>query len=159
MKSIFNYYKSIFLALRSLWQGMKLTGYYFSHPKKMLVQPYPENRDTLVIPERFKGHLRLIHDAENLHACTACGICEINCPNGTIKILSKMEEQEDGKKKKVLDKWMYHLGLCTFCGLCVDACPSDAISFDNTFEHSAYKSTTLNKVLNNPGSKLKSTVK
>jgi len=159
MKSIFNYYKSIFLALRSLWQGMKLTGYYFSHPKKMLVQPYPENRDTLVIPSRFKGNLTLIHDAENLHACTACGICEINCPNGTIKILSKMEEQEDGKKKKVLDKWMYHMGLCTFCGLCVDACPSDAIAFDNTFEHSAYKSTTLNKVLNNPGSKLKTTVK
>lgn len=155
MRRIFNYYKSIILAFNSLWQGMKLTGYYFTHPKEMLVQPYPENRETLVIANRFKGMLTLKHDTQNHHSCTACGICEINCPNGSIKILSKMEEQEDGKKKKVLDKWQYHMGLCTFCGLCVDACPSGAIEFNNTFEHSAYKSTTLNKVLNNPGSKLK----
>jgi len=159
MRSIFNYYKTIFLAFRSLWQGMKLTGYYFTHPKEMLVQPYPENRESLVIPSRFKGNLTLIHDTENLHACTACTICEINCPNGSIKIITRTEEQEDGKKKKVLDKWEYHMGLCTFCGLCVDACPSDAIAFDNTFEHSAYKSQSLNKVLNNPGSKLKPSVK
>ncbi|WP_320051726.1 4Fe-4S binding protein [uncultured Acetobacteroides sp.] len=159
MRRIFNFYKSIFLAIRSLWNGMKLTGYYSTHPKMWLVQPYPENRDTLVIPSRFKGNLTLKHDAENFHACTACGICEINCPNGTIKIISAMEEQEDGKKKKVLDKWQYHMGLCTFCGLCVDACPSEAIEFENTFEHAAYKSTTLNKVLNKPGSKLKPAVK
>lgn len=159
MRYLYNYFKTIFLAFRSLWQGMKLTGYYFTHPKEMLTQPYPENRDKLVIPSRFKGELILTHDENNEHTCTACTICEMNCPNGSIKIISKQEEQEDGKKKKVLDKWQYHLGLCTFCGLCVDACPSDAISFTNTFEHSAYRSTTLNKVLNKPGSKLKANVK
>ena len=36
--------------------------------------------------------------------CTACGLCSINCPNQTIKITSHMEETEEGKKKKVLDR-------------------------------------------------------
>lgn len=159
MKSLYNYIKTILLAFHSLWQGMKLTFYYFSHPKEILTQEYPENRDTLVIPGRFKGNLTLIHDENNEHACTACTICEMSCPNGTIKIISKTVEMEDGKKKKVLDKWQYHMGLCTFCGLCVDACPSNAIAFNNTFEHSVYNSQQLNKVLNNLGSKLKANVR
>lgn len=32
------------------------------------------------------------------------------CPNGTIKIITDTIETEDGKKKKVLDKWIYNLG-------------------------------------------------
>jgi hypothetical protein len=35
-------------------KGMKLTGYYALHHKKeKITQQYPDNRDELVLPERF----------------------------------------------------------------------------------------------------------
>jgi NADH-quinone oxidoreductase subunit I len=92
------------------------------------------------------------HNEKNEHKCTACGICEMNCPNGSIEILSKMVVQEDGKKKKVLEKHIYHLGMCTFCNLCVKTCPSNAIVMGNDFEHAVFNRAKLTKVLNQPGS-------
>ena len=41
--------------------------------------------------ERFKGEVTMPHDEKNEHKCTGCGICEINCPNGSIEIISKFE--------------------------------------------------------------------
>jgi NADH-quinone oxidoreductase subunit I len=64
-------------------------------------------------------------------------------------------ETEDGKKKKILDKWVYNLGMCTMCAQCIDACPQDAIVMKNSFELSVYNRNDLIKVLNKPGSKLK----
>ncbi|MCC6684648.1 MAG: 4Fe-4S dicluster domain-containing protein, partial [Bacteroidia bacterium] len=79
---------------------------------------------------------------------------EIACPNGTIKIITKQEIQPDGKKKKRIDTFVYHLELCTMCNLCVVACPSDAIVMGQNFEHSVYDKKQLKKVLNKEGSKL-----
>ena len=42
-----------------------------------------------------------------------------NCPNGTITVTSQMVETEDGKKKKVLDKYIYDQGICMYCEVCV----------------------------------------
>src|SRR5574344_1199523 len=97
------------------------------------------------------------HDENNEHACTDCGICEMNCPNGTIKVLSKMIDPEEpgAKPKKVLDKHTYDLGMCTFCNLCVITCPSNAIKFENSFEHSLYTREKLKHQLNKEGSKLR----
>jgi len=155
MKSLFRYFRSIFLAFKSLWTGMRLTLYYFSHPKTILTQQYPENRETVYIPEAFRGELILEHDENNEHRCTACKICEITCPNGTIKIIQLVEETADGKKRRKLDNWVYNLGMCTFCSQCVEACPQNAIKMKNTFEHSVYNRRELIKQLNHPGSKLK----
>jgi NADH-quinone oxidoreductase subunit I len=77
----------------------------------------------------------------------------MNCPNGSIEIISRMEEI-DGKKKKVIDKHIYHLGMCTFCGLCVKTCPSDALAFGQEFEHAVFERGQLTKVLNKPDSQL-----
>ncbi len=136
---------------------MKLTLYYFTHVRKEnITEQYPENRTTTInIPERFAGEVVLIHNDDNEHNCNACTLCEMACPNGTIKIIVATKETIDGKKKKVLDKWVYNLGLCTFCGQCIDACPQDAITMKNTFEHSVYNRNDLIKILNKPGSKLK----
>lgn len=122
--------------------------------KKVTAQ-YPENRATLVISERFRAELTMPHDENNEHACTACGICQMNCPNGTIKVISRTIETEDGKKKKVLDKYIYDLGMCTFCNLCVITCPSDALKFENTFENSVFTRSKLIETLNKEGSKLR----
>ena len=64
--------------------------------------------------------------------------CEMACPNGTIKVVQKTIETEDGKKKRVLDDYIYDLGECMFCELCVNACPHEAIKFVNDFENSTF---------------------
>ncbi len=153
MNSIVKYFKDIFGAVGALLKGMRVTGHYFVHPGQIVTQQYPENRDTLEMFDRFKGEVVMPHNENNEHKCTACGICESNCPNGSIEIISQMAEV-DGKKKKVLVNHIYHLGMCTFCNLCVKTCPFDAIKMDQTFEHSVFDRTKLTKVLNQPGSKL-----
>jgi NADH-quinone oxidoreductase subunit I len=155
MKQAIHYLNSIFFAIKSFATGMRLTGSYFFSPRKILTQQYPENRETIYIPERFRGQLVLPHDGNNEHKCTGCTLCELACPNGSIKIITITEELEDGKKKKKLDTWIYNLGMCTFCNQCVEACPSDAIEMNNAFEHSVYNRQELVRVLNKPGSKLK----
>lgn len=153
MASVSEYFKGLFNGIGSLATGMSVTIKELFTPK--LTEQYPENRDTLVLPDRFRGELVMPHDENNEHACTACGICQMNCPNGTISIKSEMVENEEGKKKKVLREYHYNLGMCTFCNLCVLTCPSDAIKFTTTFENAVFTREKLNQRLNNEGSKLR----
>jgi len=99
------------------------------------------------------GEVVLTHDENNEHRCTGCSACEVACPNGTIEIISKKEEI-DGKPRKVIDKFVYHLQMCTFCNLCILSCPTDAIKMSQDFEHAVFDRSKLTKVLNKPGSKL-----
>ncbi|MBA3647359.1 MAG: 4Fe-4S binding protein [Chitinophagales bacterium] len=150
-----NYFKEIYGAVKSLLTGMRRTGYYFTHHKEIITQQYPDNRATLIFPERFRGEVIMPHDENNEHACTGCTACELACPNGTIKIITKSDITPEGKKKKAIDTFVYHLELCTMCNLCIEACPTDAIKMAQTFEHSVYDRSRLTKVLNLPGSKLR----
>lgn len=149
-----DYIKDIGGALKSLLTGMKRTGYYFTHHKEIITQQYPDNRETLVLPERFRGEVVMRHNENNEHRCTGCTACELACPNGTIKVVTKFDVTPEGKKKKAVDKFIYHLELCTMCNLCIEACPTDAIRMAQTFEHSVYDRAQLTKVLNKPGSKI-----
>ncbi|MDO9511072.1 MAG: 4Fe-4S dicluster domain-containing protein [Bacteroidales bacterium] len=149
------YFSDIFNAIISLMRGMKVTLSYFVRPSTIITQKYPENRDTLVMFDRFKGEVIMPHDENNQHTCTGCGICEINCPNGSIEIISVMNVTEEGKKKRAIDKHIYRLGMCTFCGLCIKTCPSNALAWGQEFEHAVFDRTKLNKVLNKEGSSLK----
>ena len=155
MRYLAMYIGTILRALNSLRKGMRLTGYYFTHHKEIVTQQYPENRKTMFIGDRFRGEVVLTHDENNEHRCTGCSACEIACPNGTIRIISKFEiDPETQKKKKAIDEFVYHLGMCTFCNLCIVACPTDAIVMAKDFEHSTYDRKPLTKILNKPGSKL-----
>jgi NADH-quinone oxidoreductase subunit I len=149
-----DYIKDIYGAVKSMAIGMKRTGYYFTHHKEIITQQYPDNRDDLVLPERFRGEVVMSHTESNEHRCTGCTACELACPNGTIKIITKFDVSPEGKKKKAIDKFIYHLELCTMCNLCIEACPTNAIQMAQNFEHSVYDRAQLTKVLNKPGSKL-----
>ncbi len=155
MRSIFQYFKEIFKALSTLWAGMRITGKYFLSPRQVVTEQYPENRSTLKMTDKFKGEVVMPHDENNMHLCTGCGICEVNCPNGSIEIIIKKEPDENGKPKRMLDKHVYYLSMCTFCGLCIKTCPSDAIVWGGEFEHAVFDRKKLTKVLNKPGSSLK----
>jgi NADH-quinone oxidoreductase subunit I len=96
----------------------------------------------------------MVHNAENQHHCVACGLCQMACPNGTIKVISETREDEEGKKKKYLVKYEYNLGSCMFCQLCVNACPHGAIEFSNDFENAVFEKEKLVQTLNHEGSTL-----
>ena len=131
MSNIIQYFSEVGKGIKSLVTGMAVTGKEFVTPK---VTEHPENRATLDISDRFRAELTLKYDSEGRHKCIGCGICQMNCPNGTIQLTTKMVELPDGKKKRKLDKYMYDLGSCTFCMLCVTTCPQGALEFSNDFE-------------------------
>ncbi len=141
--------------MKSLLTGMKLTGYYFTHLKEIVTEEYPDNRATLKMAERFRGEVIMPHDENNEHNCTGCQSCELSCPNGSIKIITKQILTPEGKKKKAINTWVYHLDMCTMCNMCIEACPTTAIVMGQNFEHSAYEKKYLKKILNKPGSKVK----
>ena len=150
---IVKYIKEVYGGVKSLLTGMRRTGYYFTRHKQIITQQYPE--ELPVLAERFRGEVVMLHDEANEHACTGCTACELACPNATIKIVTKFDITPEGKKKKAIDKFVYHLELCTMCNLCIVACPTDAIKMAQTFEHSVYDRSLLTKVLNKPGSKIR----
>ena len=145
MGSVKDYFSSLGTGIASLLKGMQVTGKELVTRK--ITEEYPDNRLDGPAAPRFRAELRLKYDAEGNHKCTACGTCERNCPNGTIKIESKMVDTLAGKKKK-LDRYIYDLGSCTFCQLCVTTCPTNALEFSNDFEQAVFTRDKLIKKLN-----------
>lgn len=153
MNSIGRYFSNFFKALKSLLIGMKTTLKIFF--RKKTTECYPENRKKdLYISPLYRGRLEMIHTADNHHHCVACGICQMNCPNGSIHVESEMVTDAEGKKTKVLKAYTYDLGRCMFCELCVRTCPHHAIQFTNQFENAVFTRSKLILTLNHPGSSL-----
>lgn len=151
MSNFNEYIKGYYQGVKSLLIGMRTSMKVFC--QKKVTEQYPENRHTtLHIAERHRAMLVMPHDEEGNNRCIACGLCQMTCPNGTIRLTTEMRETEDGKKKKFLVKYEYNLGSCMFCQLCVNACPHDAICFTNDFENAVFQKEklvlTLNKIKN-----------
>ena len=137
------YFGKLFHGIGTLLTGFKVTGREFF--TKKVTEEYPDNRDTLEISPRFRGRL-VMPDPQK---CIACGLCQINCPNDTIKVVSEMlVDEETGKKKKNLVSYDYDLGACMFCQICVNVCPHDAICFSTEFENAVYDREHLKLTLN-----------
>ena len=124
----------------SLLKGMGVTFHYLSHPSTVVTQQYPENRETLKMPERLRAQLSLNHDENDLHKCTACHICEEACPNASIHVL---ERPTPALSKTELDAFIWRLDSCTFCNLCVMVCPFQCLKMKSTFESAVYDQRTL----------------
>ena len=82
-----------------------------------VTQQYPENRDELRFPERFRGMVVMPHDQEGEHKCTGCTLCFRNCPYGAIT----------GEKKKV---HVIDQEKCKRCNICYEVCKFDAVKVD-----------------------------
>jgi NADH-quinone oxidoreductase subunit I len=127
-----------------LFKGMGVTLRYLARPKRIVTREYPENRDTLAFPERFRGQVVMPHDEQGEHTCTACTLCEKACPNGSISILTT----KNLASKRVLGQFVYRLSSCTLCNLCIEACPFDAIKMGHGFEMASYNREDLDLILN-----------
>jgi NADH-quinone oxidoreductase subunit I len=135
---------SLLADVKSLLSGMWVTLKYLLQPRRVVTRQYPENRETLKFPARFRGQVVMPHDENGDHNCTACLLCEKACPNGTISILST----KGVSGKRVLGKFVYRFSQCTLCNLCIEACPFDAIRMGHGFEEASFRREDLVRVLN-----------
>ncbi|MBI1948656.1 MAG: NADH-quinone oxidoreductase subunit I [Deltaproteobacteria bacterium] len=106
-------------------------GSYFDKKRLVTVQ-YPEER--LTPKENFRNIPFLVFDgdAETGLRCTACKICEQECPPQCIFIELLTDEKGISKKKpKVFD---IDMTVCMNCGICAEVCPFDAIKMDSEYE-------------------------
>lgn len=144
-----NIFQKTVQGARGLLSGMGLTFGYFVRPATVITQQYPENRDTLQLPERTASRIDLIKDeATGKYKCTACGLCQRACPNYSIRV-DRVKDPATNKLK--LTTFVYHLERCTMCGLCVDACKFDALEMTKPFENAAYDTDQLTLILNDGG--------
>jgi NADH-quinone oxidoreductase subunit I len=129
---------------KSLVTGMGITLRYFTHPSEIVTAEYPDNRETLKFPARFRGRVVMPHDESGEHKCTACTMCEKACPNGSISILAT----KNVAGKRVLGRFVYRLSQCTLCNLCIEACPFGAIEMGHDYEMASEKKEDFDCVLN-----------
>ncbi|MCL4416855.1 MAG: NADH-quinone oxidoreductase subunit I [Actinobacteria bacterium] len=107
-----------------LIKGLKTTlKAFFSKPVTLL---YPYRK--VEIADRGQGLIRLRMKQLDppVYRCTACGICEKNCPQHCITVVKK-----EGEKQPEI--YMVNYGLCMFCRICIDVCPFGALQ--QTQEH------------------------
>ncbi len=126
---------NVVYSVKSLGTGMKVTGGYFVRSSTIVTRQYPENRATLKFPTRFRAQLRMIHDENGFHNCTACKLCEKACPNLSIRVVTRRNPVTN---KQELDRYIYRQDSCMVCNLCVQACPFGALEMSPEFESAVY---------------------
>ncbi|MBI3535475.1 MAG: 4Fe-4S binding protein [Deltaproteobacteria bacterium] len=129
------FFKKIISGVISLGKGMRVTFYYLVHPKTVVTQQYPENRNDLKIFDRFRIRLTMVHDEHGFHKCTACTFCEQACPNGSIRVYSQKGKTSN---KTELNSLIWKMDRCTFCNACVIVCPFSVLKMTTEFENSVF---------------------
>ena len=92
MNGFKEYLKGYVGGVKSLLVGMRTSMKVFC--QKKITEQYPENRHTtLHIPERHRAMLVMPVDEEGNHHCIACGLCQMSCPNDTIRLTTEIRVQ------------------------------------------------------------------
>lgn len=119
-----------------LFQGLAVTGRNFVESfykkERMTTVQYPEERAP--ISPNFRNFPFLVYDddPEAGLRCTACSICEKECPPQCIYIV--LERDENGKSLKRPKIFDIDVSVCMNCGICAEVCPFDAIYMDGEYE-------------------------
>ena len=109
-------------------KGMVVTiRHLLRHP--VTVQ-YPDQR--LNTSRRIRGNELVWGDSR----CTGCGTCMKACPQGAIKMVTRVSLEEN---KFVVESIEVDTGYCISCGLCVEACPYEAIFMGYAYERAKYR--------------------
>lgn len=115
--------------------GRNFIGSYFSSKRLTTVQ-YPEEK--LPPQENARTIPFLVYDGEDPARglrCTACTICEQECPAQCIFIVKDMAKKADYLGKMQLQPRVFDIdvAVCMGCGICAEVCPFDSIKMDTTF--------------------------
>lgn len=109
-----------------------LVGSYHD-PERLTTEQYPEERPKL--PENFRSFPFLVFDGENAIdglRCTACKMCEKECPPQCIYIVA--DRDENGKLQKRPKIFDIDISVCMGCQICAEVCPFESIKMDHHFE-------------------------
>ncbi|MEI7908338.1 MAG: NADH-quinone oxidoreductase subunit I [Verrucomicrobiota bacterium] len=119
-----------------LLKGMAVTAVnmiqsYYRKDRMTTVQ-YPEERAP--ISPNFRNFPFLVYDGDNMAGlrCTACSICEKECPPQCIYIV--LDRDENGKSLKRPKVFDIDVSVCMNCGICAEVCPFDSIYMDGQYE-------------------------
>jgi len=128
-----SYFTKIWRSASTTFEGLAIT--FANMLKKPVTIEYPDRlphgkKLWEVLPDRTRGFLEV-----DMDICTACTLCETNCPIDCIQILiEKRENEETGKNDRGMFAFDIDLGKCMYCGLCVEPCPTGAIRMTTQFE-------------------------
>lgn len=130
MKKFKEYFKQVYIGIKSTIKGLILTIKYFF--KKKVTLCYPEEKEE--IPLSYKG----VHKY-NKNKCIACRMCEKNCPVKAISI----DAEGKGKEANVTS-FKIDYGKCLYCALCEENCMMKAIYLSTDYDLSTQnKSDTV----------------
>ena len=124
---------------KGLVEGLAVTaknfvGSYLDKDRLTTVQ-YPEER--VQTPENSRTFPFLVFDeSPDKPRCTACKICEVECPPKCIYIV--MDRDEKGKPRQQPKIFDIDISVCMQCQICVEVCPFESIKMDNDYEKSKY---------------------
>ncbi|MCL2680491.1 MAG: 4Fe-4S binding protein [Coriobacteriia bacterium] len=124
MKRMFNEKKrrlplGLFLSLRIAFKNLL---------RRPITVQYPQER--LTIPPRARWAVEINYAPDGSHRCTACKVCEKECPDDLIEL--DVDIAED--RSRFINRWHYRRGGCMMCGLCAEICPFDAIKMGHDYE-------------------------
>lgn len=128
-----NYFRNIYLTVKTILIGMRITLKY-CFAKTITVQ-YPDIAPTL--QPRFRG----FHYYE-IEKCIACDMCARTCPIDCIYIEKtgprKMDKESGVALGGAITRYAIDYSKCLFCGLCTNPCPTNCISMGNVHDMSGY---------------------
>jgi len=115
--------------------GRNFVGSYYDPERPTTVQ-YPEQ--TLPPDEHARTIPFLVYDGDDPSQglrCTACTICELECPPQCISIVKDTVKKPDYLGKMQLQPKVFDIDIsvCMDCGICAEVCPFDSIKMDQVF--------------------------
>jgi len=116
--------------------GRNFVGSYFK-PERLTTVQYPEERAKSF--EASRTIPMLVYDGEDPNKglrCTACTICEQECPPKCIYIVKDTVKKPDylGKMQMQPKIFDIDISVCMGCGICAEVCPFESIKMDQVFE-------------------------
>ncbi|HWD21356.1 MAG TPA: 4Fe-4S dicluster domain-containing protein [Verrucomicrobiae bacterium] len=125
--------------LRGMAETMRNFAGSYRDPARLATIQYPEVRLPAVENARTIPFLVFDDNPATGLRCTACTICEQECPAQCIYIVKDTAKKPDYLGKMQLQPRVFDIDIsvCMGCGICAEVCPFDSIQMDQVFELSA----------------------
>ncbi|TAG54228.1 MAG: 4Fe-4S dicluster domain-containing protein [Cytophagales bacterium] len=156
-----SYFRTIYVGINTVWQGMKLTmqhfkqarfmhsptnvqsSNYFLENKGIVTLQYPIEK----IPVPDHGRYQLHNEMDDCIVCDKCAvICPVDCiAIEPIKSSEAIGTTSDGSIKRLYAaKFDIDMAKCCFCGLCTSVCPTECLTMTSEYDFSTFKIVDMN---------------